>query len=84
MNESITRAAGAAFGEEMPPQELESIIRAAGRAPAQRTTLYEPAPPERTRASFGAAALQAVINTPALRYERNQPLDLLRPGLGAT
>lgn len=41
MNESISRAAGAAHGQEMTPRELEAMIRAAGRVPAQRTTLYE-------------------------------------------
>ena len=40
MNESITRAAGAGFGQEMPPERLESIIRAAGRTPRLRTTRY--------------------------------------------
>jgi FO synthase len=40
MNESITRAAGAAFGQEMPPATLDALIRNIGRAPCQRTTLY--------------------------------------------
>ena len=54
MNESISRAAGARHGEEMPPERMESLIRALGRRPHQRTTLYEPAPDHRMRASFGA------------------------------
>jgi FO synthase len=41
MNESITRAAGAAFGQEMTPEALEALIRSVGRTPAQRTTFYE-------------------------------------------
>lgn len=45
MNESISRAAGAAHGQEMTPRELEMMIRSAGRLPAQRTTLYEMAVP---------------------------------------
>ncbi|MBN9598175.1 MAG: 5-amino-6-(D-ribitylamino)uracil--L-tyrosine 4-hydroxyphenyl transferase CofH [Afipia sp.] len=45
MNESISRAAGATHGQEMTPRELEAMIRAAGRPPAQRTTLYELAEP---------------------------------------
>ncbi|CAM5319923.1 FO synthase [Afipia felis] len=45
MNESISRAAGAAHGQEMTPRELEMMIRSAGRLPAQRTTLYEAAVP---------------------------------------
>ena len=44
MNESITRAAGAGFGQEMPPERLESVIREAGRSPRQRTTRYTDAP----------------------------------------
>ncbi len=40
MNESITRAAGAVHGQEMSPDRIEEIIRAAGRIPAQRTTHY--------------------------------------------
>ena len=47
MNESITRAAGAGFGQEMPPERLESVIREAGRSPRQRTTRYSDAPAER-------------------------------------
>ena len=40
MNESITRAAGAMHGQEMGADELERLIRASGRRPQQRTTLY--------------------------------------------
>ncbi len=40
MNESISRAAGAAHGQEITPREMVRIIRAAGRIPVQRTTLY--------------------------------------------
>ena len=47
MNESITRAAGAAHGQEMPPEAMEDIIRSLGRTPWQRTTLYQPAPAQR-------------------------------------
>ena len=41
MGEVITRSAGASHGEEMTTDDLEETIRAAGRTPAQRTTLYE-------------------------------------------
>jgi FO synthase len=41
MDENISRAAGAAHGQLATPQELEAAITAAGRTPAQRTTLYE-------------------------------------------
>jgi FO synthase len=40
MNESISRAAGAAHGQELTAVEMEELIRAAGRTPRQRTTLY--------------------------------------------
>ena len=40
MNESISRSAGAAYGQEMPPERMEELIRSAGRVPRQRTTLY--------------------------------------------
>ncbi len=40
MNESISRAAGAKYGQEITPLEMVEIIRAAGRVPAQRDTLY--------------------------------------------
>lgn len=40
MNESISRAAGARHGQEITPSEMVRIIRAAGRVPVQRNTLY--------------------------------------------
>jgi FO synthase len=71
MNESISRAAGASFGQEMPPEAMEALIRLIGRIPRQRTTLYGDAPAERRGASFGAAPLLDPINTPARKYERS-------------
>jgi FO synthase len=70
MNESISRAAGASFGQEMPPEAMETLIRSLGRTPKQRTTLYRDPPPDRVAASFGAAPLSEPINTPAHKYER--------------
>jgi FO synthase len=70
MNESITRAAGAVHGQEMPPESMEALIRSLGREPRQRTTLYADAPAARKAASFGAAPLMDPVNTPARRYER--------------
>jgi FO synthase len=70
MNESISRAAGASFGQEMPPEAMERLIRSLGRTPRQRTTLYRDAPAERIAASFGAPPLSEPINTPARKYER--------------
>jgi FO synthase len=40
MDESISRAAGASHGQEMPPAAMEALIRSAGRTPRVRTTLY--------------------------------------------
>ncbi len=70
MNESITRAAGAVHGQEMPPESMEKVIRGLGRRPRQRTTLYADAPAARRAASFGAAELSEPVNTPARRWER--------------
>ena len=64
MNESITRAAGAMHGQEMPPEAMETVIRSLGRVPWQRTTLYREAPPDRSAASFGAPPLSPVVETP--------------------
>ncbi len=41
MNESISRAAGSDFGQEVTAFEMVQIIRAAGRIPVQRTTTYD-------------------------------------------
>lgn len=57
MNETISRSAGASHGQEMTPSEMEEIIKALGRTPRQRTTLYNDAPGERRDVSFNAAAL---------------------------
>ncbi|MEX0827192.1 MAG: 5-amino-6-(D-ribitylamino)uracil--L-tyrosine 4-hydroxyphenyl transferase CofH [Acidimicrobiia bacterium] len=41
MDENISRAAGAAHGQLVTADEMEAAIRAAGRTPARRNTLYE-------------------------------------------
>ena len=41
MNESISRAAGAAHGQEFSVAGMRDLITAAGRIPQQRTTRYE-------------------------------------------
>jgi len=74
MNESISRAAGAAFGQELPPEEMERTIRAMGRQPRQRTTQYGPAPEERQITSFNAPELLPIVLTPAKKYERKKPV----------
>jgi FO synthase len=49
MNESITRAAGGAHGQEMDAEKLADLAATIGRRTWQRTTLYQPAPPRETR-----------------------------------
>jgi FO synthase len=44
MNESISRAAGAAHGQELQVSDLAAIAAAAGRPLVRRDTLYRPAP----------------------------------------
>lgn len=60
MNESISRAAGATHGQELPPSEMDELIRNIGRDPVQRTTLYRQAIPDRASASYQAAPLIAI------------------------
>ncbi len=79
MNESISRAAGAEFGQELSPEEIERLIRAAGRIPRQRTTLYGHAPEERVQASFGAAPLAEPLTPHVNEARLPRPKRLLRP-----
>jgi len=74
MNESITRAAGATFGQEMPPEAMDKLIASIGRVPVQRTTLYGPTWREQQAKSYGADPLSEVVNTPAIRYARDRNL----------
>jgi len=41
MEESISKAAGATFGEYVPPEEFRARIRSIWRVPAERTTTYK-------------------------------------------
>jgi FO synthase len=85
MNESITRAAGASHGEEWPPQQMEHVIRRAGRIPAQRTTDYGTPPETQVRRSKQAAPLTDVVNPLAREYVRDDGGEkriLVRPGIG--
>ena len=61
MNESISRAAGTQHGQEMEPARMEAMIRAAGRVPQQRTTLYANAAADRHDAARVAAPLAAPL-----------------------
>ncbi len=40
MEENISRSAGAEFGQYLSPEEMIEIIKAAGKRPAQRDTVY--------------------------------------------
>src|SRR5581483_6823039 len=83
MNESISRAGGAEFGQEMPPEAMEELIRSAGRVPRQRTTLYGDAREERRLASFGAAPLAEPRNPSVNDARLEAPPRLVRPGFAA-
>ena len=70
MEESISKAAGSAFGESVSAGELRALIRTIGRMPAERTTTYkirqifehadagESLPPERMAAHPGNAVVR--------------------------
>jgi FO synthase len=81
MNESISRSAGSEHGQELPPEAMEALIRANGRTPRQRTTLYADAPAERRAASFAAAPLAEPLNPPVRDAGLKAPPRLVRPGL---
>jgi FO synthase len=59
MNESISRAAGAAHGQECPPARMDQLIRSIDRRPAQRTTLYREVAEQRRLLAYAAVPLGA-------------------------
>jgi FO synthase len=81
MNESISRSAGSEWGQEMSPETMEALIRAAGRSPRQRTTLYADPPSDQVRRSFGAAPLAEPLNPTVRDAGLVAPSRLVRPGL---
>ena len=70
MNESISRAAGAAHGQELAPEAMEALIGSIGRQPRQRTTLYGQPPDEQVHRSFDAQPLTDLIQPTDLRFLR--------------
>jgi len=70
MNESISRAAGTQHGQELPPAEMDALIASINRVPLQRTTLYGAPSADRRRASYLAAPLAPVVQTPLRRADR--------------
>jgi FO synthase len=75
MNESISRAAGTQHGQELPPADMDALIRAVGREPVQRTTLYGTPPAAQSSRSYCAAPLAELVQVPPAR---------LRDGMRAT
>jgi FO synthase len=67
MNESISRAAGAAHGQELAPAQMQEIIAALGRPWRQRTTLYGEADAASVERAHEAAPLTEMHNAPLAR-----------------
>jgi 7,8-didemethyl-8-hydroxy-5-deazariboflavin synthase CofH subunit len=70
MEESISKAAGATFGEYVSPEEFRAKIRSIGRVPAERTTTYKIRrtfdPPERP-------SQHASLALPLVQPDRHMP-----------
>ena len=67
---SPNRAAGAAHGQEMPPEAMDALICSIGREPRQRSTLYGTPPEGQVKASYGAAPLSPTIEPRAGKFAR--------------
>ena len=67
MNESISRAAGAAHGQELGPAQMQQLIAELNRPFRQRTTLYADADPSRIARAHCAAPLAETYNAPIAR-----------------
>lgn len=75
MNESISRAAGAAHGQEFSTAGIEVFIKDLGRSPRHRTTLYEAAPKERRSVALKAPPLTEMIQTPANKFAHGEAAE---------
>jgi FO synthase len=87
MNESITRAAGASHGQELPPQEMEALLASIGRPAKQRNTLYGEANAAQKKKSYQAEQLLELVNTPIAKAKARRKLvkaPLVRNGELAT
>jgi FO synthase len=71
MNESISRAAGAQHGQELPPARMDRLIADIGRTAAQRTTLYRPVDTDRQACSYIARPLTDPEQTPYIKHRRH-------------
>ncbi|HEY9544794.1 MAG TPA: 5-amino-6-(D-ribitylamino)uracil--L-tyrosine 4-hydroxyphenyl transferase CofH, partial [Solimonas sp.] len=67
MNESISRAAGAAHGQEYSPAEMQQLAAAIGRPARQRNTLYGDAGADCIERARHAAPLCESYNAPIAR-----------------
>jgi FO synthase len=67
INESITRAAGAAHGQMWTPTDIAQAIVDAGRAPMQRNTRYEPTVSQ-AAGQLRSDVIKWVSHAPAGRY----------------
>ena len=79
MNESISRSAGAGWGQELPPEQMEALIRSAGRVPRQRTTTYGEPPAQQVARSFGAEPLAEPWSPHVNEARLERPKQLVRP-----
>jgi FO synthase len=79
MNESISRSAGSQWGQELPPEQMEELIRSTRRIPRQRTTTYGTPPSEQVHRSFGAPPLAPPVTPPVRDAGLQAPARLLRP-----
>jgi FO synthase len=68
MNESISRAAGAAHGQEFTPTEIRGLVHGLGRKARQRSTLYEEVSVERQKAAEAAKPLIEPVQTPVAKF----------------
>lgn len=70
MNESISRAAGSEFGQEMAPHRMDALIRSAGRTPGQRSTVYGLGNAGQAARSYQAADIVPVVQSKAGKHAR--------------
>jgi FO synthase len=78
MNESITRSAGAAHGEELSIENIETIIHELKRVPRIRNTLYQTVPEERVQVARHAKPLSDIILNDSVKMV--DKVRLMKPG----
>lgn len=78
MNESISRAAGTAHGQELHPKEMEDLIASLGRIPVQRTTLYGSVSSTIHEKGLTASPLRTIENSTPQRKSQTQVPELVR------